>query len=106
MASLSPPAAPPWALLVWTNGKDLFIELPLTKGEGSYVARYSLSEGGLAKALAHMAIAHEENLPTKPYVHPTSQPAVRKFSNFTENQRDMATSILRKLKIIGSGGLH
>jgi len=103
MATLSPPAAPPFALLCWTDGHDLFIELPLTQGEGSYVARYPLSEGGLAKALAHMARAHEENPAPKPYQHPAAQPTVRKFSNFTETQRDLAQAVLRKLKIIGSG---
>jgi hypothetical protein len=45
MTKVLPSAAPPNALKVWTQGRDLFVEV------GGWVGRYPLHEGGLSKAL-------------------------------------------------------
>lgn len=98
-------SAPPYAVRIWTDPTSIYVEHPMKDGSSSYISRYPLSEGGLAKAIAFMSTLHEATPSPVRYSHATTQPPVRRFSNFTENQRDMATSILRKLKIIG-GGLH
>ena len=94
-ATYSPSAAPANALLMWTDGRSIYIELPTAQGLPPCVLSFRLAEQGLSKALAilckHADIAGEPvvaaTIPRKDYVG-------------TIAQHGLAESILRKKGII------
>ena len=51
-ATFAPSAAPPNALLIWTDGRSIYVELPSKPNVPPCIITYRLSEGGLSKALA------------------------------------------------------
>lgn len=51
-ATFAPSAAPANALLMWTDGRSIYVELPTRENVPPCIITYRLSEGGLSKALA------------------------------------------------------
>lgn len=43
---------PPWAAYIWSDDLSIFVELPCPVGKAPVIAKYALTEGGMAKALA------------------------------------------------------
>lgn len=94
-ASFAPSAAPANALLMWTDGRSIYIELPTREGLPPCVLSFRLSEQGLSKALAilckHADVAGEPVL---------AAPMPRKDYVGTVSQHALAESILRKMRIV------
>ena len=94
-ATYSPSAAPANALLMWTDGRSIYIELPTREGLPPCVLSFRLSEQGLSKALAilckHADVAGEPVL---------AAPMPRKDYVGTVAQHSMAEAILRKMRIV------
>lgn len=85
--------APPNALLMWTDGKSIYIELSSTDGNPPYILNFPQNTLGLGKALAllckHADFQGTSLTPARP---------VKRVG--TEAQHAMAESILRKQGII------
>ena len=50
-AKLAPTAAPVNALLMWTNGRTIYVELPTQEGVPNCILSFPLHEHGLSRAL-------------------------------------------------------
>lgn len=94
-ASFAPSAAPANALLIWTDGRSIYVELPTSKSLPPCVLSFRLTESGLTKALDILR-AHADTS-GQPLV---SVPAPRKDLVGTAGQHDLAESILRKAGVI------
>lgn len=94
-ATYSPSAAPANALLIWTDGRSIYVELPTRESVPPCVLSFRLSEQGLSKALdilcAHADTAGEPML---------SLPIPRKDYVGTVAQHAQAEAVLRKLRVI------
>ena len=94
-ASFAPSAAPANALLMWTDGRSVFVELPTAKDCPPCILTFRLSEQGLSKALdilrAHADTAGPSML---------AAPVPRKDFVGTPAQHGLAESILRKAGVI------
>ena len=95
-ATFAPSAAPANALLIWTDGRSIFVELPTRDGVPPCIISYRLSEGGLSKALSLLG-KHADIAGT-----PQVSIPVRRVKDYvgTVAQHAMAESILRKKGII------
>ena len=95
-ATFAPSAAPPNALLIWTDGRSIYGELPTRNGVPPCIITYRLSEGGLSKALA--LLGKHADVAGSPQV---SVP-VRRAKDYVGSiaQHALAESILRKKGII------
>jgi hypothetical protein len=83
--------APPWAVTAWADDRSVYIELPAKAGPPVVLA-FSLTEGGLGKALALMRSCHAEVKCATAATRPRSRPG-----QFSEGQLTVASTILRKL---------
>lgn len=95
-ATFAPSAAPANALLMWTDGRSVYVELPTSCDLPPCILTFRLSEAGLSKALSllgkHADVAGTPQL---------SVPARRQKDYVgTVAQHAMAESILRKKGII------
>ena len=95
-ATFSPTAAPANALLIWTDGRSIYVELPSKPNVPPCIITYRLSEGGLSKALA--LLGKHADIAGSPQV---SVP-VRRAKDYVGavGQHALAESILRKRGII------
>jgi len=95
-ATFAPSAAPANALLIWTDGRSIFVELPSRENVPPCIITYRLSEGGLSKALALLG-KHADVAGT-----PQVSVPVRRAKDYvgTVGQHALAESILRKRGII------
>lgn len=105
-ATKAPYFKPPWAVTAWADATDVYIEVPSkTEGEPPYITKYPLSEAGFARALHYTRELYEANRPKTPIDY-TRHPKVRRVpmtatnSQFTEEQREKARDVLRRLRII------
>ena len=64
-ATFAPSAAPANALLIWTDGRSIYVELPSKANVPPCIITYRLSEGGLSKALASSANTRTLQAPRK-----------------------------------------
>jgi len=95
-ATFSPSAAPPNALLMWTDGRSVYVELKTKPNLPPCILAFRLSEAGLSKALALLG-KHADVAGT-----PTLSVPVRRAKDYVGSiaQHAMAESILRKKGII------
>ena len=95
-ATFAPSAAPANALLIWTDGRSIFVELPSRENVPPCIITYRLSEGGLSKALSLLG-KHADIAGT-----PTLSVPARRQKDYVGSvaQHAMAESILRKKWII------
>lgn len=95
-ATFAPSFAPANALLIWTDGRSIFVELPSRENVPPCIITYRLSEGGLSKALALLG-KHADIAGT-----PTLSVPARRQKDYVGSvaQHAMAESILRKKGII------
>lgn len=82
---------PPNALLMWTDGRTIFVELPSTSGPPCIIS-YRYSDGGLSKALA--LLGKHADIAGAPISIPP--PRLKKETP----QQAMAQSILTKMGLI------
>lgn len=112
MANLDRNPIPPYAVTMWTNDREIFVAMPMTKGGDPYIISFKLSEGGLSQALEVLRKRPKEViLPTAAapanYTKPAVQPQVRVskaqerlYAETTPEQRNAALELLRKLKMV------
>lgn len=112
MGRLDMDPIPPYAVTMWTNDREIFVAMPMTKGGTPFIISFPLNEGGLTKALEVLRRRPKEViLPTldQPanYTKPPVQPQVklskaseRLHAETTPEQRDAAQALLRKLGML------
>ena len=95
-ATFAPTAAPANALLIWTDGRSIYVELPTRDGVPPCIISYRLSEGGLSKALALLK-QHADTAGT-----PQISVSARRAKDYVGSiaQHALAESILRKRGVI------
>lgn len=94
-ATFSPTAAPANALLMWTDGRSIYVELPTRHDLPPCILTFRLAESGLSKALA--LLCKHADVAGEPQIVPPPQ---RKNYVGTVAQHSLAESILRKKGII------
>lgn len=112
MGQLDMDPIPPYAVTCWTNDKEIFVAMPMTKGGQPFIVSFPLNEGGLTKALEVLRKRPKEVvLPTAAqpanYTKPPVQPQVRVskaqeklYAETTPEDRVAAQDLLRKLGMI------
>lgn len=97
-ATVAKSAAPPNAVLMWADERNIYAQLP--SANGPYVAVFRRSEGGLAAALHHLGAMHTEHS-GEPYQRPAAPPS-RELAQkgLTQNDREAARDILKKMGVI------
>ncbi len=81
-----PSFAPSNALRMWTDGRDIFVEIPAkTKANPPCICRFARTEGGLSKALSILC-SIAPDYAGEPQLTP----------KFTSRQESMAEAILRR----------
>lgn len=93
--TFAPSAAPPNALLMWTDGRQIFVELATKPNLPPVILSFRLAEAGLSKALA--LLCKHADVAGEPQIVP---PPRRKDYVGTVAQHALAESILRKKGII------
>lgn len=96
-ASAAKSAAPAHAILIWADERNVYAQLPSVNGP--YVAIFPRSEGGLGQAL-HQLGAMQVERSGEPYFRPElpSRELVKK--GLTQNDREAARDVLKRLKVI------
>ena len=91
-------ARPASAAIAWVQGDRLFVELPTRTGV-PYICTYKRTLEGLTAAL-NILIENSEALPPTPRTADAKpHPSVRKVASFSEDQREAARGILKKMGI-------
>lgn len=110
MGQLDRDPVPPHAITMWLTDHDIVALLPMRNGSTPYMMKFPLNEGGLMRALELLRQRkHEVLSPTEAKVFdvPRVQPQVRLskaqerlHSETTQEQRDNAQALLRKLGLV------
>lgn len=114
MGQLDRDPVPPHAVTMWLTDHDIVVLLPMKAGGQPYMMKFPLNEGGLRRALSILQVRKDEVLPasslsdTFHYEVPRQQPQVRPMgklrerlhSETTQEQRDAAAALLRKLGLV------
>jgi hypothetical protein len=93
---------PPWATLTWADDRYIYTEIPSAAGP-PFIQRYTLSEGGLSKALSFLrdhharAKAATKTAPTRRWAETQVQGKPRPG---TPEQRGKARDLIRRLKVV------
>ena len=95
--SLARTARPASAAIAWVQGDRLFVELPTRMGV-PYICTYKRTLEGLTAAL-NILIENSDALPPSPQTSVGPHPSVRKVASFSEDQREAARGILKKMGI-------
>src|SRR5438309_9069499 len=91
-------AAPAYAVLCWADERNIYAQIP--SQNAPYVCAFPRSEGGLSAVLHHLGAMHLEHSGT-PYLRPAvPTPEMRKLG-LTQNDREVARDVLKKLGVIG-----
>lgn len=93
---------PPWAVTAWCDDVAVYVELPMEPTP--YIQKFPLSEAGFAKALRALQELRRQ-APTRygnaKFEMPKTQPMVkRKEPAFTDEEREAARAVLKKLGLI------
>lgn len=113
MGRLDMDPIPPYAVTMWTNDREIFVALPMKDGGQPYIMAFVLSEGGLSQALEVLRQRPKEVIvpsmaqpmnytrpPDQPQVRPMGKVRERLHSETTQEQRDIAQALLRKLGFV------
>ena len=112
MGRLDTDPIPPYAVTMWTNDREIFVAMPMTRGGIPFIMSFPLNEGGLTKALEVLRKRPKEVvLPTAAapanYTKPPTQPQVRVskaqerlYAETSPEQREAAQALLRKLGLV------
>ncbi len=90
---------PPWAVTIWTDEANIYVEFP-TKTGTPYIAKYSLSEGGLSKALHFMMQRHREAGAARYAIQNDVVACFNQSRAGTPEQRAAAHAMLKNLKLV------
>lgn len=96
-AELAATAAPPHAVLMWADERNVYGQL---RGQnGPYVVIFPRSEGGLSQALHHLGAMHAEHS-GQPYLRPPLPSKELAKKGLTQNDREAARDVLKKMGVI------
>ena len=90
-------AAPPHAILVWSDERSIYAQLPSVNGP--YVAAFPRSEGGLSSALHALGAMHAEHS-GQPYTRPQVLPKGLSAKGLTLSALEAARDVLKKRGVI------
>lgn len=102
--TLAPSGKPAWATYMWVDNTHVYLEIPssdITKPP--FITKFALSEQGLSKALSLMKKTHIDHAPKGGYYKITVQAPIKKIDTghaFSQDQRERAVELLRKLGLI------
>lgn len=96
-ATVAHSAAPPYAVLVWADERNIYAQLPSVNGP--YVTCFPRSEGGLAATLHHLGAMHCE-AGAEPYLRPEVPSRELIKQGLNQNDRDAALMVLKKLGVV------
>ena len=102
-ASKSNTGRPPYAVVMWCDHTNIYTEIPASNGGLPYIQSWSLTEGGLTKALAQMKDLFVKDQPVGGNYQIPMNPLVKQatgINNFSADQRSAVRDILRKMKVI------
>lgn len=85
--------APPYAVLMWSDGTAVYAECPFKDGTGTYIQRYPYNEGGLHKALMMLTEVHK--IVGKPYEVKLVKVRPSKLSP-SDEQKERVKNILKR----------
>lgn len=91
-------AKPLWAVTAWVDDNAVYVELPTLTGP-YYISKFPLTESGLSKALNLMRTIHRQAQPRGGSYRFTQPNITRATPNFSEDQRQKARDVLKRLKI-------
>jgi len=106
MATTTTFPKPRWALQIWYDANNIYLELPTADGIG-YMVKYPFSEAGLSKALNVMKFTHDQchrkngtktkvgDKPSTPVKRVGRQPV-----QATDEQRESVRALLRKRGLV------
>lgn len=97
-ASITPSAAPDYAIQIWCDMTRIYIQLP--SQHGPCVLDYPRDAHGLSNVLALMKTRHVNEGAGAPYTAP-ALPTIPRDPRFTPVQRDRVRDLLRRKGIIG-----
>jgi hypothetical protein len=109
-AAMDTTPIPPYAVTMWSDEINIYVAIPVTKGQIPYIMRFRLDEGGLSSALRVLRKPPPEapiptidrpanyTIPPQPMVHRTKAQQ-RLYAETTESQRAMALKVLAKMGI-------
>ena len=97
-ATVCKSAAPPYAVLVWADERNVYAQLPSVNAP--YVAAFPFTEGGLSAVLHHLGAMHQEHS-GEPYLRPAVPSKEMQKLGLTQNDREAARDTLKKLGVIG-----
>ena len=102
MATHSKSAAPPYACTMWMDHTSIYLEIPGKGDAPPYITAYSLTEGGLTKALGMMRDLWAKAQPPGGRYRIPHNPMIRKanIKNFSAEQREAAREALKKVGIL------
>ncbi len=96
-ATCAKSAAPPHAILVWADERNIYAQLPSVNGP--YVIMFKRSEGGLSAALHTLGAMHCESHGT-PYTRPELPSRELVAKGLTQNDRESCRDTLKKMGVI------
>lgn len=113
MGQLDRDPIPSYAVKMWTNGTEIFVALPMKdKDIPCYITSFPFTSEGILRAMRILQKAPEEaprptiDQPAN-YTKPKDQPQVKQgklreklLSETTQEQRDSAQALLKKLGLV------
>lgn len=101
MTTIASSGRPAWAIVCWADDNAVYTEVPCKNGP-PLIQKYSLSESGLAKALAFLRAMHREAKPSGGTYTIGQQANITKRGAETPAEaRERALAVLKKAGIIG-----
>lgn len=100
MTTIAPSGHPAWAITCWVDDHAVYTEVPCKSGP-PLIQKYSLSESGLAKALAFLRLMHKEARPAgSSYTIGQQANITKPRTQSPAEARERALVVLRKAGII------
>lgn len=94
-AEIAKSAAPDWALSVWCDLRNIYVQLP--SQHGPCVITYPRDSRGLSLVLDLMKSRHDTEGYGQVYLVPP--PPIKRDDRFSPNQRDLVRDVMRKAGI-------
>lgn len=97
-STVAPSAAPPHAIKVWADRRNVYAEIPSL--HQPCVIAFPLSSGGLSKVLAILGAKHQEDMAGVPYLRPAVIAKALIADGITQRELDATRLVLLELGLI------
>lgn len=98
MAESIPSAAPPYAVKVWCDDRNVYAEVPSINHP--CVVAFPISQGGLSKCLEVLGARHSVEGAGLPYIRPVHVAKTLLKEGLTQRDLDLAAVALRQSRIL------